>query len=276
MINIKSFSKNPTIENYLKLTDKNRYVIYYFSRLITKNIILFNDIIKYNKKEYIDMDENIFDKNISDDDEKKDFLDMIRKSYTAYIEKTSRSTKKINIIHSFFVNKMSMLLKNTNYTVKTECKISSENYSKNKKCDIVIFDVDNKPRVIFCIKFIMSSYYKNRNNYYENLTGEVCHLRWSNPDISIIPINISFNSLPVLDKNGKIKAYESVYYDSSFGMYDNLVKRNIINYNASYIIDVEYKDIVGDKLVNIPKIIDTSYITIKDILLKTNIFKKSA
>jgi len=39
----------------------------------------------------------------------------------------------------------------------------------------------------------MSNYKQNKNNGWENLTGELVHIKWSSPDVHIIPINIYMN-----------------------------------------------------------------------------------
>lgn len=63
------------------------------------------------------------------------------------------------------------------------------NSSGYKKCDIVILK-NNKPYIIFPVKIIKSNYKQNKNNSWENLTGEIMQLLWANPNIKIIPINI--------------------------------------------------------------------------------------
>ena len=50
----------------------------------------------------------------------------------------------------------------------------------------------------------MSSYLKNRNNYYESLIGESYCLKQSNKEVNIIPINILLYKIPNMDSNKKI------------------------------------------------------------------------
>ncbi len=60
---------------------------------------------------------------------------------------------------------------------------------------------------IFPIKFVMSSYLKNRNNYFENLIGESYCLKQMNDKIHIIPINIFLYRIPNIDASKNTLSY---------------------------------------------------------------------
>ena len=66
----------------------------------------------------------------------------------------------------------------------------------------------------------MSSFSKNKNNYFENLTGEVIHIYWKNPNIKIIPITILFNKIPIKNNQNIIKKFDIIDFD-----------KDLINYN---------------------------------------------
>ena len=54
----------------------------------------------------------------------------------------------------------------------------------------------------------MTNYKQNKNNSWENLTGELSQLKWANPDLHLIPINIIFNQTPYLKSGGIIGKFD--------------------------------------------------------------------
>ena len=100
----------------------------------------------------------------------------------------SRSSKKTDRLNELIKSSIQVVINSLenkdDYTVVFEYNIPSENYSKQKRCDVVVMHKDS-PYAVLPLKFIMTSYMKNRNNYYENMTGEVMHLRWANPELKI-------------------------------------------------------------------------------------------
>ena len=207
-------------------------------------------------------------------DEEEEFIRMINEAYEAYIKHGPTSNIKVDILHKFFSDKISFYCKDSEYNVRTECKIVSENCNNNKRCDVVLYKHDI-PMAVFPVKFIMSSYKKNRNNYYENMTGELCHIKWKNPDILIVPINIILSKIPLLKTDGVIKDFEYITYENSLKIYNNLITHGLSALNISYVIDVEFNNEINEKITVQPTIgkllPETPYIKIKDILLKTNI-----
>jgi hypothetical protein len=150
-----------------------------------------------------------------------------------------------------------------------EYNVPADNSRGAKKCDIVVLK-NSTPHIVFPVKFIMSNYNQNRNNYWENQTGEIMHLVWKNPDLIIVPINLIFNEVPYLSKN-KIKKFETITFQKTFKIYDNLAK-NIINVAdvINLIVDVEHSCKVGDNYDKCPDIRgineDTPYRTFEQIL----------
>lgn len=166
----------------------------------------------------------------------------IYKSYELYIKHGSRSSKKVDYFHLFIKKELDNLISQLNnshhYVVKLEQNIKSSNSSNKKKCDIVIYK-NNNPYIIFPVKLIMTNFKQNKNNAWENLTGELTHLKWSNPNIVIIPINIIMNNTPYLNNQGVIKKIEQVSY-ADIKQYDLLVTHNLVYANLNYIINVNH------------------------------------
>lgn len=227
---------------------------------------------------------DIINKQVTMNNEKQLFLDMINKANETYMitGSNSRSSKKVDIIHQFIEDTIKPLLKN-NMEIKQEQNIPSNNSKNRKKCDIVIYK-DNIPYIILPVKYTMTSYNKNSNNYWENIQGELMSLKTQaaiyNTDLYIIPINIIANNIP--NRSGsdkKIKNFEKINYQKSYQIYESMknIPSGTLNnisplcYDCiSYIIDVEHICQIGDHYDKCPKIIDfnseTPYRDFKDIL----------
>lgn len=201
--------------------------------------------------------------------EEKQFIEIMNVTYTKYFEYGSRSPKKVNYFHSCIKDMLQQYFTIENdFEIKLEYKIPSCNSSNNKKCDIVI--LKNKiPYIIFPVKIIMTNYKQNKNNFWENLTGELVQIKWANHDIKIIPINIFMDKTPYLKNSKKIKHFESVT-PSDIEIYNELIKRNICYDMINYIVEVEHfkkENEPFDKIQPIKKLI-TKYRTIGSIVDK--------
>ena len=199
--------------------------------------------------------------------ESKLFINMIYKCFDKYIKYGSRSSKKVDILHNFIKNEIEKIISDQ-YSVKLEQDIKSLNSSGKKRCDIVIYQND-KECVILPVKFIMSNYNQNKNNSWENLTGELIHLKWANENIKIIPINIIFNKIPYLDNTKKIKKFENITYNDIFKIMETLKNKNITYDNINYILDVEQNCNINEQYNKCPHIIkfniNTQYRTFNKI-----------
>jgi hypothetical protein len=79
----------------------------------------------------------------------------------------------------------------------------------------------------------MTNYKQKKNNMWENLTGELSHIKWCNKNIKIIPINIFMNKTPYLKTDKKIKKFEQIT-KKDIDIYNILIEKelcyDIINY----------------------------------------------
>ena len=195
------------------------------------------------------------------------------KSYDLYFKKGSRSSSKVDMFHNFIKNEIEDVINkqdNKIYDVKLEQNIKSANANHKKKCDIVVFK--NKiPYIVFPVKMIMSNYKQNKNNGWENLTGELTHLSWANDNLLIIPINIFMNKTPYLNKNQQITKYEHITYDD-IANYEILKEKKLAYEILNYIINVNQTNNVNEKYTINPDIIGfnekTPYKSLKTILEK--------
>lgn len=201
------------------------------------------------------------------------FLNNIKLIFSKYVQHGATSKQKVDCLHNFLRDSLSQaldkLLASDEYQIKLECNVPSLNYSRRKKCDIVMYK-GIKIIAIFPVKFIMSNYSQNRNNAWENLTGELLHIKWANADVHLIPINVMFNKMPYLLKNKKIKHFENITTQKSFCHMDVLKKKSIVTDMVNYIIDVDHICKPGDDYTICPKLIDfnvnTPYRDLQDIL----------
>jgi hypothetical protein len=210
-------------------------------------------------------------------------IDMICQANTIYMETgcNSRSSKKVDKIHQWIENQIQPLL-HENMKIKQEQSVPANTKSGKKKCDIVVYK-DDKPWIIFPVKYCMTTYKKNAYNYWENIQGDAMQLKKTAADegreLHIIPINIISNQTPNRTKDGLIKNMEIITYEESLKVYETLKCMpggNMENISPlcmdviSYIIDVHNESKVGEKYYKCPTIIgfhkDTPYRTFEEIL----------
>lgn len=108
--------------------------------------------------------------------EGKRMLCCIARAYELYMTNGARSSKKVDCFHNHIKCELEKIFKNSKYSVKLEQNVPSTNASNKKKCDIVVYEM-NTPMIVFPVKMIMTNYKQNRNNSWENLTGELTHLK---------------------------------------------------------------------------------------------------
>jgi len=162
-----------------------------------------------------------------DADEIEEWKNTITETAKLYMKHGARSSAKVNHFHGFIKNKILQLIRDKpEYRVELEHQVAATNSSGSKKCDIVVLK-NNIPYIVLPVKIISSSYKKNKNNSWENLTGELQQLRWANNEnLHIIPINIFMNKTPMLDAHKKIKNFETITFDD-IKIYNILMTKHI-------------------------------------------------
>jgi hypothetical protein len=203
-----------------------------------------------------------------------ELLQIIYQTYRIYFEHGARSNKKVNNFHREIKRMLERVFTGKEFEIKLEEPVRSCNSSGIKKCDIVV--LKNKiPYIVFPVKVIMTNYKQNKNNNWENLTGEISHMRWHNDDLPeverlhIIPINIWMDKPPYLIKNGTIKHFESVT-ESDFEDYNHLITHGLCYDVINYIVEVDHIKKVKERFDAIHPIkrMKTKYRTFHSILAK--------
>ena len=201
-------------------------------------------------------------------EENAQMLDIISKTYELYISHGTRSSENVNYFHKNIKNILEQILDPAIYKIELEYSIPSTNSTGKKKCDIVVLK-NNVPYIIFPVKIIKTNYKQNKNNSWENITGELSHLKWATPSINIIPINIFMNKTPYLKDNKIIQKFENVTIDDIHN-YIELKNRGLAYNIINYIIDVTHNVEINEQFIRIPTILgfnsNTQYINIYDII----------
>ena len=204
--------------------------------------------------------------------ESKEFITNLYETYKLYMENGSRSSKKVDYFHNFIKTKLENVFSDSGkYSIVLEKNIPSITASGFKKCDVVVYK-ETKPYIVFPVKLVMTNYKQNKNNSWENLTGEVLHLKLANPMLNIVPINIYMDKTPYLKSNKIISKFENITYDD-IKHYDILKSQNFVYDYINYIINIEHDEvIIGEEFSKLPKLLyfnkSTPYRTFHDILHK--------
>lgn len=190
-----------------------------------------------------------------DADEIEEWKNTITETAKLYMKHGARSSAKVNHFHGFIKNKILQLIRDKpEYRVELEHQVAATNSSGSKKCDIVVLK-NNIPYIVLPVKIISSSYKKNKNNSWENLTGELQHLMWANDEnLHIIPINIFMNKTPTLDAHKKIKKFETITFDD-IKIYNILMTKHIAYDLINYIMVVEHENNINDQYDKEPTIV---------------------
>jgi len=195
-------------------------------------------------------------------DEEKDFLNMINKSYELYYKHGARSSKKVDVIHEWIVEKIKKTkhFDNEKYTIKEEVNIKCANSAGKKKWDIVVSNKKTKEVILaISVKFACSNYKQNKNNYLECAIGESFLTKQKNPNIKILSFNIFIENCPYKKKDGTCKKLESISLND-IKPYKEMVGK-AWDHSICYLVKHENQKIIG-----INK--DTKYETFDSILLK--------
>lgn len=145
------------------------------------------------------------------------FLNVLKQSFLTYLRTHARSNEKLKVLHGHIAQDIDNKIKNKN-TDKTVYTVSALGFNNSKEEKIqgryiekmVDITIKNNHQSIagIAVKYVMSNYFQNSNNYFENMLGETANIRCHKKQyfqILIIP-----EKLPYFDKNGKITKWEII------------------------------------------------------------------
>ena len=141
----------------------------------------------------------------------EELLSAIAESFKKYKEFGARSNEKIKPLHRA-VSEILSAIWGKDFQIhylgedSKERKVEGQYYLK--EIDLTVTHNDNP---VFClgIKFVISNYKQNANNYFENMMGETANIQ-ANANIPYAQIIILRHQTPYLDKSGRIKKIEII------------------------------------------------------------------
>ncbi|MEO1958057.1 MAG: hypothetical protein ABGX23_00735 [Nautiliaceae bacterium] len=158
------------------------------------------------------------------------FLEIIKESIKVFINTSSRSNKKLKVLHGgikdllqeeFIKEGIKLDLVSLTLDSSVEDVVKGRYY--DKRVDISIRD--DKVVGAIGVKFVMNNYSQNANNYFENMLGETANIR--STDIPYFQIFILFDKVPYFDNNGRIKRIEVLSQDTHLKKYIKLSEDDI-------------------------------------------------
>lgn len=139
------------------------------------------------------------------------FLKVLEESFKIYLATNARSNKKLEALHGAIAKDLDRRLgggyqiKALGYGAGKEAKIQGR--YMEKAVDISVFKGERALGGI-AVKYIMSNYSQNSNNYFEGMLGETANLRTNNQayfQIVILPKHV-----PYFRKDGTIAKVETI------------------------------------------------------------------
>lgn len=141
----------------------------------------------------------------------QELIDSIEESFKYVLsgKNKNRSSSKVDIIHGNIVRHLQKCL-GEEYIVKTKHTTGKEEIIvgryNEKRVDILVERRrDNKQIAGLGLKFILSSFQKNSNNYFENMLGETANIRSNN--IPYFQIIILLENIPNFTSDDNICSY---------------------------------------------------------------------
>ncbi|MBR1375245.1 MAG: hypothetical protein IJ566_04085 [Cardiobacteriaceae bacterium] len=145
------------------------------------------------------------------------FLNVLKQSFLTYLQTHARSNEKLKVLHGRVAQDIDNKIKDKN-TDKANYTVSALGFNNGKEEKIqgryiekmVDITIKNNNHSIagIAVKYVMSNYFQNSNNYFENMLGETANIRCNQKlyfQILVIP-----EKLPYFDNNGKITKWEII------------------------------------------------------------------
>jgi len=138
-------------------------------------------------------------------------LKVLANSFITYTKTSARSNEKLKILHGAIAKDLADFL-GPGYKIDSlGYKIGKEKIIEGRYMDKVVdISISNASRTLagIGVKFVMSNYSQNSNNYFENMLGETANIRSGGKayfQIIIIPV-----VLPYFDKDHRITKWERI------------------------------------------------------------------
>ena len=139
------------------------------------------------------------------------FLQVLKESFITYLKTSPRSNKKLLILHGAISKDFAERLgkgyevSSLGYKAGKE-KVVAGRYI-DKAVDITVLR-DGKPVAGIAVKYVMSNYAQNSNNYFENMLGETANIRTAN--IPYFQVFVIPDKIPYFNKQNDIQKWEQI------------------------------------------------------------------
>jgi hypothetical protein len=142
----------------------------------------------------------------------------ITESYCAYLSHGARSSVKLEALHGFFHNMVERTVKRQIpgrrvqvYSSRNQ-ELTVEGSLYPKRVDVAV-EVDGEVAGAISLKFVVTNYKQNANNYFEHLLGETANLRSAGiayASFSVIPLEPEYLSKAAGNRRGSVVRKEKV------------------------------------------------------------------
>lgn len=145
------------------------------------------------------------------------FIDVLKRSFIRYLETGERSNEKLKVLHGAISADLSARLDKTNDTGGI-FEVSSLGFGKGKEKKIngryvdksvdITIGKGGRPVAGIAVKYVMSNYMQNSNNYFEGMLGETANIRCR--EIPYFQMFIIPDSIPYFKRDGSIGTWEHI------------------------------------------------------------------
>jgi len=139
------------------------------------------------------------------------FINTVKQSFLTSLKTGPRSNEKLKILHGFIARDLQTKLgdqyKVIGYGIHDGKEGSISGRYMDKNVDIIVMK-NNLTMAGLGVKFVMSNYSQNSNNYFENMLGETANIR--SAKIPYFQIFIIPERLPYYQKDGAFAKWDTV------------------------------------------------------------------
>ncbi len=140
-----------------------------------------------------------------------EFLDKLVNSFIVCMQTSPRSNEKLKILHGAIASDLANILGN-NFTIQSlGYGAGKEGNIRGRYIDKVVdITVSSKSGILagIGVKFVMSNYSQNSNNYFENMLGETANIRCGK--VPYFQVLVLPEKLPYFKSNGEIEKWEEI------------------------------------------------------------------
>lgn len=174
------------------------------------------------------------------------FLAILTRAFNVYLQTSARSNEKLKILHSKIANDLTQKIGSEfsihAYGIGDGKEETLKGRYYEKAVDIAVFK-DGVEYAGVAVKFVMSNYLQNANNYFEGMLGETANLRSNG--LPYFQILIVPETMPYFEKDGsigKIEELKTHHLDKYLNLSQDNVDRFFHTPNKTLLVVVKLPD----------------------------------